>query len=127
MTGEVKRSSRVGERLREELAVQMRNLRDPRVAGVLISRVEMTDDLQLARVYVRLEPRADGEPAPDDKARRQLLKGMEAASPRLRREASRGLGLRYAPDLRFFYDEAPEAHSRIEELLAEIKREDGSR
>ena len=127
MTGEVKRSVRVSERLREELAIQLRDLRDPRVAGVLVSRVEMTDDLQLARVYVRVQPSADGQAAPDDKARRQLIKGLEAASSRLRREASRGLGLRYAPDLRFFYDEAPEAHSRIEELLAEIKREDGSR
>jgi len=130
MSGDVKRSVRVGERLREELAVQLRELRDPRVAGALVSRVEMTDDLQLGKVYVRIEPQAGDDASsfapPDEAARRQLLRGLSAAAPRLRREVSRALGLRYAPDLRFFYDEAPDAQNRIEELLQEIKREGGS-
>jgi ribosome-binding factor A len=115
---DVKRATRVSERLREELAVALRGLRDPRLAGVLVSRVEMPDDLQSARVFVRHELGAD-----DRRARVEVLKGLGAASGRLRREVSHALGLRYAPSLRFEYDDAPDAVQRIEELLREVKGE----
>ncbi|MCC6558398.1 MAG: 30S ribosome-binding factor RbfA [Polyangiaceae bacterium] len=115
---EVKRAARVGERLREELANQIRSLRDPRAAGALVSRVELTDDLQLAKVYVRHELGVE-----DPAARRTMLKGLEAAAGRLRREIARAVSLRVVPELRFYFDEGPDAAQRIEELLAEIKRD----
>ena len=43
---EVKRATRVAERVREELAgLVSRDVRDPRVRGAIVSRVVMTDDL----------------------------------------------------------------------------------
>lgn len=116
MSGDVKRATRVAGRLREELAAALRDLRDPRVAGAAVSRVEMTDDLQLAKVYVR---RLEGG---DEASNKALIKGLDAASGRLRREVSRALALRYAPTLRFFYDEAPDAVQRVEEILRDIKK-----
>ena len=74
----VKRATRVAGRLQEELSAALRELRDPRLEGVLVSRVELTDDLQLARVYVR---RALGGDADAIKA---ALKGLSAAAGRLR-------------------------------------------
>jgi ribosome-binding factor A len=112
---EVKRAVRVAGQVRAEIVVGLRGLRDPRLASVLVSRVEMTDDLQLARVFVRLEAGGD-----DERARRGAIKALEAASGRLRREVGQALGLRYVPDLRFRYDEAPDAVNRVEELLREI-------
>jgi ribosome-binding factor A len=126
MPGDVKRAVRVAGRLREELARELGNLRDPRLAGALISRVELTDDLQLARVYVRTAPSSAEQPQPDDeRARRAVLSGLSAAAARLRRSVAQSLGLRYAPNLRFFYDEAPDALNRIEELLREIESDGG--
>jgi ribosome-binding factor A len=113
----VKRATRVAGRVQEELSAAVRGLSDPRVAGVLVSRAEVTDDLQSAKVYVRRD--LGGGPA-EQKA---LLKGLEAASGRLRRELAQALKLRYAPTLRFYYDEAPDAVQRIEELLREVKRD----
>lgn len=121
---DVKRSARVAERLREELPAALRTLRDPRLDGVTVSRVEMTDDLQLAKIFVRRL--SAGALADDEAGRRAMLKGLEAASSRIRREVSRALALRYSPTLRFFYDEAPDALSRVEEILREIKRDGGS-
>jgi ribosome-binding factor A len=118
MSGEVKRAVRVAGQVRAELVVSLRALRDPRLASVLVSRVEMTDDLQLARVFVRLE--VGGE---DERTRRAALKVLEAASGRLRREVGQAVGLRYVPELRFRYDEAPDAVNRVEELLREIDAE----
>jgi ribosome-binding factor A len=119
MSGAVKRSSRVSERMREELSALLRGLDDPRVLGVLVTRVEMPDDLQSAKVFVRR-----GLGPGNERDRRDLVKGLTAASGKLRREAGQALGLRYSPALKFFYDDAQEAVSRVEELLQEIKRED---
>lgn len=109
----VKRSTRVAGRLQEELAAAIRALRDPRAAGVLVSRVEVTDDLQSAKVYIRTE---SGDP-------KAALKGLGAASAKLRRDVAQALSLRYAPTLTFYYDEGPDATARIEELLREVKGE----
>ncbi len=113
----VKRATRVAGRLREELATALRTLRDPRLEGVLVTRIELTDDLQLARVYVRRELGGDAG------AVKAALKALGAASGRLRHAAAEAMGLRVTPALRFFYDEAPDAVERIEELLREVKRE----
>jgi len=115
---EVKRSIRVGERLREVLAVLLsREVRDPRLASVSVTQVEMTSDLQQARVKVRSP---SGETA---EGRKALLAGLGSATGLLRREAGRRLGLRYTPRLVFQYDEAPEKRDRVDALLEEIARE----
>jgi ribosome-binding factor A len=112
---EVKRATRVSERVREELAwLLTREVRDPRVTGVIVSRVEMTDDLRLARVYVRMLEGGDAAVA---------LKGLERTAVMLRREVTKKVGLRYAPELRFFYDDGLDKTTRIEELLEEVKRD----
>lgn len=115
---EVRRSTRVGERLREELAELLRRrVQDPRVASAIVSLVDMTADLQLARIKVRL---AEGG---DDPARRKaLLAGLESASGMLRREIGKRLSLRYAPKLTFHYDEGVDKRSRVDEILEEIAR-----
>ncbi len=115
---EVRRSARVGERLREELAeLLLRQVHDPRVAGSIVSNVDMTADLQLARVKVRL---ADGG---DIEAKRKaLLAGLESASGMLRRELGKRLALRYAPRLTFHYDDGIDRRSRIDGILDEISR-----
>ncbi|HEU4404050.1 MAG TPA: 30S ribosome-binding factor RbfA [Polyangiaceae bacterium] len=119
--GSGRRAARVTGRVREELARSLRaRLRDPRLAGAVVTRVEMPDDLQSARVFVRHETRGD-----DPGARRALLAGLRAAAGVLRREVGQSLGLRYAPELRFLYDEGLDASLRIESLLAEIASERG--
>jgi ribosome-binding factor A len=112
---EVKRATRVAERVREELAwLLTREVRDPRVHGVIVSRVEMTDDLKMARVYVRMLEGGDATTA---------LKGLERTAVMLRREVTKKVGLRYAPELRFYYDDGLDKTTRIEELLEEVRRD----
>jgi ribosome-binding factor A len=115
----VKRSVRVAERVREEIAGALaRDLGDPRLANAVITRVEMPDDLQLARVLVRLTVGGD-----DLAARKRLLSGLVAASGFLRKRVGQSVGLRRAPELRFYYDDGQDASQRVEQLLQEIKQE----
>lgn len=118
MSREVKRSARVAERMREELATMVRSLRDPRVVGTLVTRIELTDDLSFARIYVRKDVGAD-----DEAERRSLVKGLESAAGKLRGDLTRALGLRVAPGLRFHYDEGLDHATRVEEILREIANE----
>lgn len=123
-----KRAARVAEELRQEIAAELRTLRDPRLAGVLVSRVEIDAALQRARVYVRHTPLSAEAPRPslgmdDPAARREVLNGLAAASGRLRREVARRMALRSAPALSFYYDEGPDEQRRIEEILREIQQE----
>jgi ribosome-binding factor A len=118
-----KRAVRVAECVREEIArALVRDLGDPRLALAVIIRVEMPDDLSLARVMVRLA--SGGE---DEAAQKRLLAGLNAASGLLRKRVGQNVGLRRAPELRFHYDEGQDASTRVEELLAEIDRDDRDR
>lgn len=115
MAGDVKRGVRVAERVREEMSKLLsRKIRDPRAEGVIVSRVEMTDDLGLAKVYFRLLE-------PTETRIKDAKKGLEKAAGLMRAELTKTLKLRTAPELRFFYDEGIDAQNRIEELLAEIE------
>ena len=114
MATDVKRATRVAEGLREELSRLLgQKVRDPRVTGVVISRVALTDDLRNAKVYFRLL---------DPSRRAEAEHGLARAAGMLRGEASKALKLRHAPELRFFYDEGQDDIARVEQILDEIKR-----
>jgi ribosome-binding factor A len=123
MPSEVKRSLRVSSRLARELAwVLARDVRDPRVAGVTVTRVSMTDDLRTARIYIRLIERGD-----DKDRRAEALLGLSRASGMLRASSARRMGLRVVPELSFVYDDGQDHATRIEQLLDEVKAEDFAR
>jgi len=119
----VPRRLRVEGDLHHGLVAALAGLRDPRLESAAITRVQMTDDLQLARIFVRLG--VSTQHGVDQ--RKRLMQGLRAASGRLRHDVAQYLDLRYAPELRFHYDEGPEAAQRVEELLEEIRREDEGR
>lgn len=103
----------------QELAILIsQKIRDPRARGAVVSRVDLSDDLRQARVYVRAL-----EGAEDDAKKKELIEGLERASGVLRREATRALKLRVAPELKFFYDDGLDKRSRVDSLLAEIEHE----
>ena len=110
------RPTRVGEQIREDLTELItREVHDPGVGFITITRVDVTPDLQQARVYYTS--------LGDDKARRDTRRALERASPFLRRQLGRRLRLRRIPDLQFFYDESIERHDRIERILQDLQHE----
>ncbi len=113
------RVRRVGEAVREELSLLLSGeVKDPGAAGAIVTRVEMSADLRGARVHIRLL-----EGGTDEGRRREVVGALGRAAGMLRREITRRLGLRYAPELRFFYDDGLDGTLRVEEILAEIEAE----
>lgn len=93
------RIGRINEEIQRELSDLLRNLKDPRVQGTMISitRVETTPDLRYSKIYVSF---LEKEKAKD------ALKGLKSASGYLRRELGAALQLRYTPELQWEEDES---------------------
>ena len=93
------RISRINEEIQKELAAALRNLKDPRVSGTMISitHVETTPDLRWCKVYVSF--------LEEDKAA-DALKGLKSAGGYLRRELGSALNLRYTPELQWALDDS---------------------
>jgi ribosome-binding factor A len=114
-----RRPQRVAEHIREALSYSLRSdLSDPRLVGVVVTRVDIGSDLAVARCWVRL---LIGDE--DAKRRRLAVSALNGAVPRLRRQLGPALGLKRVPELRFEYDLAPDHRARVDEILAEIDRE----
>ncbi len=115
------RTARVAERLREELARILREeVSDPRLSSIYVSKVDVTADLQLATIGIRLSPDPTRGEGAAELARRQALAGLKSASGRLRALLAQALKLRRAIELRFLYDEGVDAITQIEQILHEI-------
>jgi ribosome-binding factor A len=113
------RVRRVEESVREEVAALISyEMKDPRAAGAIVTRVEMSGDLRGARVHVRLLEGGD-----DEGRRRDAVEALRRASGMLRREVTQRLRLRYAPELKFQYDDGVDNVTNVERVLAEIEAE----
>jgi ribosome-binding factor A len=108
------RPDRVADQIRHELATMLaREVHDPGIGFVTITRVQVTPDLQHARVYYT----ALG----DERARRESDRALHRAIPFLRRQIGSRLRLKRVAALEFVYDQSIAGQDRIEQLLSEIR------
>jgi ribosome-binding factor A len=109
------RRERVAHQIQAELAnLLLREARDPLLQSVTLTAVRITADLRVARVYFRtLTP---------DAAPREGEAALRRATPFLRRQLGRNLGMRVTPELRFEYDTTPDTARRVDALLGESRR-----
>jgi ribosome-binding factor A len=107
------RPDRVADQLRSELSTLLaREVHDPGVGFVTLTRVHVSPDLQQARVWYT----ALG----DEKSRANTARALERVAPFLRRQIGGRLRLKRAPELKFVYDESVAGQDRIEQILKEL-------
>jgi ribosome-binding factor A len=113
----VPRTDRLAEQIRKEASeVLAREVHDPGVGFVTLTRVTVTSDLQLARIhYTRLG---------DAAARTATAKALARVRPFVRRLLADRLRLRHAPEIQFVFDESIAHQARVEELLQEIRAQE---
>lgn len=116
-----RRTLRIASRIRQILSeIILREIKDPRVHSgsiLTITHVEVTPDLGLAHVYFTIT--ASQEQVDPD----QVLAGLASAEPFLRKQIGQKLEIRRVPELKFSLDDTIERAWRLEEKLAEIKKE----
>jgi ribosome-binding factor A len=108
------RPDRVADLIRAELGnLLARDVHDPGIGFVTITRVQMTPDLQQARVFYTT--------LGEDKARSNTSRALDRAVPFLRRQIGSRLRLKRVPELTFLFDESIAGQDRIEQLLNEVR------
>ena len=113
-----RRLARLNEQLKRELAVLIRtDVRDPRVGPVTVTAVDVTNDLAVAKVFVRV--------LGSEEEMGEAMEGLEAAAPFLRTELGKELRIRRVPELRFQRDESLERAMRIEQILTDVLPDEG--
>lgn len=113
---EQKRSVRVADVIQKELAILvLTKVRDPKLAGVNISRVEVSYDLSSARVYFTV--------LGDKKAIQAAAAALERARGFMRTHLAKTLNMRYTPSLQFRFDEISEKVEHLDSIFQEIANE----
>ncbi|NHI00355.1 30S ribosome-binding factor RbfA [Oceanimonas pelagia] len=121
MAREFSRTRRVAQELQKEIAVILqREIKDDRLGMVTVSGVEVSRDLNYAKVFVTFL---------DNDAER-VEQGMEAlkdASGYIRSLVAKAMRLRVTPELRFSYDQSLVEGMRISTLVSSTVAEDKRR
>ncbi len=109
-----KRSTRVGDLLREEIAdITMHKLKDPRLGFITVTEVQVSDDLRHAKVYMSVL---------EDTKKNETLKILSSSARFIRSELSKRLRkMRSIPKITFKLDESIEYGAKIDRLLEEIE------
>jgi ribosome-binding factor A len=109
------RNLRVAEQILQELAsILMREMKDPRVVGVTITAVNVTTDLEHAKVWFTVF-------GDDHEAAR---KGLASAAGYLRSELAHRMSLRTVPKLTFVHDASVERGAHLSQLIDQAVAED---
>ena len=112
MPREFSRNQRLGNQVLRTLSEMLRfEIKDPRLAQVSLTAVDLSRDLNTARVYYSLlDPDADPAPVQD---------GLERAGGFLRSRLGRELKIRHVPELRFAHDDSAAEGQRISDLIGQ--------
>jgi ribosome-binding factor A len=113
-----RRTQRLGVQFKEEIGLFLqREVRDPRIGFVTVSRVEITDDLSYAKIWVSVMG--------SEKEMRDTMIGLHQAVPFVRKHMSKILKIRKIPELNFVQDLNLEHGLRIEKILNNLKEQGG--
>ena len=109
------RRGRINDAVAEELAIALREVREPKVNDnfVSITRAEVAPDLKQATVYFSC--------IGDEK---EALVGLKKCTGMLRHHLATTLNLRVTPELRFVFDQSMLHGAKIARLLVEISKKD---
>lgn len=104
-----RRQKRLAALIQKEIAALMiKGVKDPRLEGVTITNVIVSDDYSVAKVFFFIHQDMDIN---------KVLKGFESARGFFKGELSHILDLRRVPELKFIYDDTLDLFGKIEPLL----------
>lgn len=113
-----RRVYQVGERIKELIAEHLLHTADPRFSLVTITSVMVSPDLRNAKVYwvVSMISGVDRE-----ERIAEVHEAFHAAEGLFRRMLAKQLGVRFVPDVRFYYDDTLDTVEHVERLMERIK------
>jgi ribosome-binding factor A len=114
------RVERIAEQIREEVSqILSTEVADPGIGLVTVTRVKVTPDLSLARIYWTT--------LGDAAQRKQTAKALSRAAPYVRHLLSTRMTLRRSPEVQFLFDQSVAAQDRVEQILRDLHEQDAAR
>ena len=114
-----KRSQRIQELLLEEISKLLQSgLKDPRIGFTTLTRVEVSDNLKHAKVFVSVMG--------SEEEKNQTLEALKNAKGFIRNYLGKNLYLKYLPELEFKKDENAEHVEKITRILNDLHPESDS-
>jgi len=108
-----KRSTRVGDLIREEVAdIIMHKLKDPRLGFITVTDAQVSDDLRHARIYASIL---------EDAKKEESLKVLNSSARFIRSELCKRIKIKFIPELFFELDKSIEYGAKIDRLLNEVR------
>ncbi len=115
-----KRAERVADLIKREISEMLiRGIKDPRIGLVTVTRVSLSDDLRVAKVYFSV--------LGEEEDRQRNLRGLNSAKGFIKREMGKRIHLRYMPEIIFKFDPSLEYADHINRLMKEIGLEKKTR
>ncbi|CAI2717921.1 30S ribosome-binding factor RbfA [Nitrospina watsonii] len=112
-----KRSERVQEVILEEMSKMIQHeLKDPRIGFVTLTRIQLSDNLKHAKVFVSI--------LGDDTARQDSLEGLNSAKGFIRSQLGKRLYLKAIPEFDFKLDTSGDQVEKITRIIREIHEND---
>ena len=107
------RRGRINDEMQKELAMVLREVKDPRVSNAFISitAVDVTPDLKYAKIYYSA---MNGD-------KMEVAKGLKSSAGYIRRQIAQRLNLRMTPELSFYEDHSIAHGAHISKLLESIE------
>ena len=112
MRHRTRRTERVDELLKQEIARVIQDLKDPRIGFATVMDVRTSPDLRHSRVYVSV--------LGDESERQIAIEALGRARGFVRARVGEAITLKYLPELHFELDRTLERAARIEELLEDL-------
>ncbi len=114
------RPERVSERIRQEISmIFAREVSDPRLENLNVTRVDVSGDLRIAKIFVA--PRGDAD------ASREMMDALARAAGYFRHRLAQSLDLRFAPEIRFQLDSSIEKGEHFLQVLEQVQAEERQR
>jgi ribosome-binding factor A len=111
-----RRRERVSGLLLQTLAeILLREVKDPRVAGVTLTDATISPDLKIAKVFFTTFREED---------RSATLAGLQSAAGYMKHQLASRMRLRHTPELHFLYDTTLEQAHRLEHLLRQVNEKE---
>lgn len=110
------RIDRINQRIKELVSdIILSEVKDPRLGFVTITKVDVSRDLQHAKVFFSVLGNIQQVDAAEE--------GLNSARGFIRRLVGQRVRIRYTPEIMFYHDKSLEYSSQIDETLAQLKKD----
>lgn len=110
------RIEKVAQQLKREISqILLLEMKDPRIVFLTVTRVKVSSDLSLAKIYYTV--------LGDEDTKLKVQQGLEHAVNYIRRLIAQRMKLRFIPKLEFYYDDELKKTLELEKLLDELRDE----